>query len=265
MAIVIKKSYIYTVSEGDTLYSIARKFGSSVELIERANHLFEPVTDPGLIFPGNVLVVPTLVEVGKTVYIVKSGNTVSGIASRFSTFKDLVGGINNLENPNFISPNQKLIVPAFIYEIESGDTLSSISRRFGISIVNITKANQDRPGYQEDVIWPEFYLIIPLFTSQNVVVWSPLPGTRFINGQKIEGQARVFEANVLHQLRDNNGIIVSNERFTTANGGAPKYGDFSSKVPFDKSSTSSIGELWVYSRSAKDGTIQDLVKTKIYF
>ena len=28
------------------------------------------------------------------------------------------------------------------------------------------------------------------------------------------GQARAFEANVLHQLRDINGIIVSNERFT---------------------------------------------------
>ena len=68
----------------------------------RANHLFYPVTDSGLIFPGDVLVVPNLSKTGKVTYNVKSGDTVSGIASRFSTFSDLVSGINNLENPNLI-------------------------------------------------------------------------------------------------------------------------------------------------------------------
>ena len=46
-----------------------------------------------------------------------------------------------------------------------------------------------------------------------------------VNNQQIEGQARAFEANVLHQLRDTNGVIVSNERFTTADKGAPAYGN----------------------------------------
>lgn len=86
-----------------------------------------------------------------------------------------------------------------------------------------------------------------------------------VNGQRIEGQARAFEANVLHQLRDTNGVIVSNERFTTADEGTPEYGNFTSILPFDRTSTSNTGELWVYTRSAKDGSIQDLVKTKVYF
>jgi LysM repeat protein len=265
LPVVFKKGYIYTVREGDTLYSIARILGSSVEAIERANHLFDPITDPGLIFPGNVLVVPSLSETGKVTYIVKSGDTVSGIASRFSTFIDLVSGANNLENPNLISVNQRLIVPVIIYEIQSGDTLSSISRRFGISLSNIKKANQGRPGSQGDLIWPEFHLILPLPTSLNIVVWSPLPGTTVVNNQRIEGQARAFEANVLHQLRDANGTIVSRERSTTANEGAPEYGKFTSTLPFDRSPTSNTGELWVYTRSAKDGSIQDLVKTTVYF
>ena len=148
---------------------------------------------------------------------------------------------------------------------KSGDTLSAISRRFGISLSSITRANQGRPGYQEDVIWPEFHLILPLPTSRNIVVWTPLPGTRVVNGQRIEGQARAFEANVLHQLRDTNGVIVSNERFTTADIGAPEYGNFISTLPFDRTPTSNTGELWVYTRSAKDGSIQDLVRTKVYF
>ena len=86
-----------------------------------------------------------------------------------------------------------------------------------------------------------------------------------VNGQRIEGQARVFEANVLYQLRDANGTIVSNERSTMADKGAPEYGNFTSTLPFDRTPTSNTGELWVYTRSAKDGSIQDLVKTKVYF
>lgn len=86
---------------------------------------------------------------------------------------------------------------------------------------NITKANQGRLGYQEDTIWPEFYLTLPLPTSRNIVAWTPLPGTRVMNGQRIEGQARAFEANLEHQLRDANGIVISKERFTTADEGAP--------------------------------------------
>ena len=265
LPVVVKKNYIYTVRAGDTLYSIARRFGSSVDTIVRANHLFEPVTYAGYIFPGNVLVVPSLLEAGKVTYMVNSGDAVDGIAYRFSTFPDLVAGINNLSNPNYIFVNQGLVVPAFIYQIQAGDTLSSLSRRFGISISAITKANQNRPGFQGDLIWPEYYLILPLPTSRNIVVWSPFPGTRIVHNQRIEGQARAFEANVLHQLRDTNGIIVSNERFTTADIGAPAYGRFTSTLPFDRTPTSNTGEIWVYTRSAKDGSIQDLVRTTIYF
>jgi hypothetical protein len=29
-----------------------------------------------------------------------------------------------------------------------------------------------RPGFQIDLIWPKFHLIIPLTTSQNIVVWN---------------------------------------------------------------------------------------------
>lgn len=262
---VFKGHYIYTVRKGDTLYSIAKKWNSSIQSIELANHLFEPVTDPGFIFPGNVLVIPSLSETKKITYIVKSGDTVSGISSRFSTFPDLISGINNLKTPNHILVNQLLIVPAFLYEIQSGDTLSSISRKFGITLSNITKANQSRPGFQKDLIWPGFQLVIPLPTSRNAVVWTPFPGTNVSSNQKIEGQVRAFEANVLYQLRDINGIIVSKENFTTADEGAPKYGNFTNTLLFDKIPISNTGELWVYTKSSKDGRIQDLLKIKIYF
>ncbi len=93
MPIIFRKNYIYTVHRGDTLYSIAQRYKSSVEEIMRFNHLFDPVTDPGLIFPGDVLVVPNLLKTGKVSYIVNSGNSINRIAFRFSTFTDLVSGV----------------------------------------------------------------------------------------------------------------------------------------------------------------------------
>ena len=45
----------YTVRAGDTLYSIARRFGTTAETIAEANQL----TDPGLIEAGQVLVIPS--------------------------------------------------------------------------------------------------------------------------------------------------------------------------------------------------------------
>ncbi|WP_139488769.1 LysM peptidoglycan-binding domain-containing protein [Brevibacillus dissolubilis] len=261
MPIVLRKSSIYTVRQGDTLYSIAQRFNSSAEEILRVNHLYPPVTDPGLIFPGDVLVVPTLLQTGRVSYIVASGDTLFRIALRFGASPDLVAGINQIENPNLINPAQPLTVPAFIYEIQEGDSLAAVSRRFGIPPARISEANEGRPGFQGDVIWPGYHVILPLPTSRNIVVWTPLPGTRVGRGQRIEGQARAFEANVLHQLRDANGVVVSNERFTTADIGAPAYGT----LPFDRTPTANTGELWVYTRSAKDGSIQDLVRTTVYF
>lgn len=265
MPIILKKAYIYHVREGDTVYDIARRYNSSVEEIIKSNQLYPPFTDFGSIFIGDVLVVPTAINTGAVSYIVNAGDSMYTIASRFSTFTDLVAGINDIESPNFIYPNQTLMVPAFVYEIGKGETLSSISGRLGVPLLNIIRANKGRPYFHPDVLWQGYQLIIPLPTSRNIVVWTPFPGMKITNGQRIEGQGRAFEANVLHQLRDANHVIVSNERFTTADIGAPAYGDFVSTLPFDRNPTSNIGELWVYTRSAKDGSIQDLVRITVYF
>ncbi len=265
MPAIQTKGLIYTVKSGDTLYSIAEKFGSTIARIERANYLFPPVTERGLIFPRDVLVIPLTTSNPIMSYIVAKGDTVTAISQKFSTYIDLLSGTNEIENPNLINTGQRLIIPAFAYKIVNGDTLHSISRRFGVSVSDIEKANADRPGFQRDVIWADYHLIIPIPTSRNILVTRPLPGAVVANNQRVAGYARVFEAVVNYQLRDSNGVIVTNERFATTSEGAPAYGSFSEGLPFDHHPTSDSGELWVYSRSPKDGSIQDLVKIKVHF
>lgn len=265
MPTIKTKGLIYTVKPGDTLYSIAARYGSTVAAIEIANHLFPPVTDRGLIFPGDGLVIPTSTPDPIMNYIVTNGDTLSIIAHKFGTHVDLLAGINGIENPNLIFVDQQLMVPAFTYKIVSGDSLYSISRRSGVSIAVIVEANADRPGFQSDVIWPDDHLIIPIPTSRNIFVTRPLPGTVVTSGVRVEGYARVFEAVVNYHLRDSNGVMVSSERYVMTDEGAPAYGYFNANVPFDRQPTTSSGDLWVYSRSAKDGSIQDLVTVRVYF
>ncbi|MFC7785140.1 LysM peptidoglycan-binding domain-containing protein [Rossellomorea sp. GCM10028870] len=265
MPIITTRGIIYSIKQGDTLYSIANQFGSTIAAIERANYLFPPVTDRGLIFPGDVLVIPTSTNSPIMRYIVASGDTLTGIANAYNSFVDLIAGVNNIDDPDFIYVGQPLMIPALAYRIVSGDTLFAISRRFGVSVSAIEEANAGRPGFQRDVIWPDYHLIIPIPTSRNIFVTKPLPSSLISSGQRVEGYARVFEAVVNYQLRDNNGVIVTNERFAMTNEGAPEYGFFSTAIPFDRPPTASSGELWVYSRSAKDGSIQDLVRIKVNF
>ncbi len=48
--------FIYTVQPGDTMFSIAQRFGVSLQALINAN---PQVTDPNVIFPGQQLCVPT--------------------------------------------------------------------------------------------------------------------------------------------------------------------------------------------------------------
>ncbi|MBB6451636.1 LysM repeat protein [Salirhabdus euzebyi] len=160
MPIVDGTSFVYTVKQGDTLYSIASNIGGTVPLLVEANAIYPPVTDPYLIFPGQLLVVskPGKRQVN---HIVSPGETLTDIAERYGTSVNILQEMNQIDNPNFIFQNQVLQVPALIYLIEQGDTLSEIAQRFDVSLSALLKANRQRPGISTDVIFPGYQLIIP--------------------------------------------------------------------------------------------------------
>lgn len=268
MAIVEGIHYLYTIRPGDTLYSISQRFGSPLQLIEQTNALFPPFTDPSLIFPGQLIVVSEtgIGQRSAISYIVSPGDTLYSIGQRFSATPDIMAGMNlQVTNINLIYPGVPLNIPAFIYEVETGQSLYGLSRAMGIPQNQLITANQGRPGFSPDLLFVGYRLIVPLPLSRNIVVFRPLPGTRVALGQAIEGIARAFEANINYQVRDDQGMIVTNERYLTTSAGAPVYGSFSTALVFDQIPTTPAGELWVYSRSAKDGRIIDLVQVRVYF
>jgi LysM repeat protein len=103
------KNYIeYIVKSGDTLSAIAQKYNTTYQKIAQDNN----ISNPNLIYPNQKLKIYTNVsqETNETIYIVKSGDTLSAIAQKYNTTYQKIAKDNNIENPNLIYPNQKLVI-----------------------------------------------------------------------------------------------------------------------------------------------------------
>lgn len=100
----------YTVKAGDTLYSIAAKYKTTVTAIAKANN----ITNINLISVGQVLTIPTTQAPppATTVkYTVKAGDTLYSIALRYNTTVAAIAKANNITNVNSISVGQVLTIP----------------------------------------------------------------------------------------------------------------------------------------------------------
>jgi LysM repeat protein len=105
-------STVYIVQRGDTLYSIARRFGTTYQEIAAANGL----RDPRLIYVGQRLVIPGATSPGpmppiQTIHTVRRGDTLWSIALRYGTTPWAIAAANGLRNPNLIYAGQQLIIP----------------------------------------------------------------------------------------------------------------------------------------------------------
>lgn len=105
----------YTVKSGDSLSSIAAKYGTNWQTIYAMNR--DQLSDPNKIYPGQVLNVPggtpSPAPPTTTTYTVQSGDTLSGIAAKYGTSWQQIYAWNQGTigpNPNFIKPGQVLRV-----------------------------------------------------------------------------------------------------------------------------------------------------------
>lgn len=92
----------YTVRRGDTLYSIARLFGTTPNNIIQDNNL---TTD--LLMIGQQLKVPRNNYID---YTVQRGDTLYSIARRYKTTAQIIRELNNL-NSDLLQINQTLLLP----------------------------------------------------------------------------------------------------------------------------------------------------------
>ncbi len=140
----------YVVQPGDTLYSIAREVGISVETLKYINNLSSNVLSVGqvLIVPTDITVVPPDASGENGNYTVMSGDTLYSIALKYNVSVDDIISANNLTS-NVLSVGQKLFIPTDIeqpsssvtYVVKSGDTLYNIALKYGVSVNDILSFN----------------------------------------------------------------------------------------------------------------------------
>ncbi len=130
----------YTVKSGDTLYSIANKYGLTVSELQSLNNL----TTTNLSI-GQVLKIKKEVTGNNNkTYTVKSGDTLYSIANSFNTTVDELKSLNNLTS-NLLTIGQVLLIPSTnsykVYTVKSGDTLYSIARENNTTVTELQSLN----------------------------------------------------------------------------------------------------------------------------
>lgn len=151
---VVSDTKIYTVKAGDTLSTIASRYGVSVVRLKRANRLSGDSLRIGdrLEIPTQVAVsdAPKRVAQSRT-HRVRSGESLYTIGKRYGVSVDRIKAANGLRR-NKIRVGQELVIPARssggagvsegkVHRVRSGDTLSEIARRYGTTVSKLRSAN----------------------------------------------------------------------------------------------------------------------------
>lgn len=132
------------VRTGDTLWAIAREYGTTVEAIARENR----IADPNRIFAGERLRITLPARgSGEEIYTVRRGDTPISIAGKFGVTLSALEDRNGLERGETIYAGDKLSIPGArmsgeFYVVRPGDTLFYISRRTGVPIRTLVGINR---------------------------------------------------------------------------------------------------------------------------
>lgn len=91
---------VHVVRKGETLYSLSREYGISVNDIIRVNG----IEDPSSLAVGMEIKIPTM-------YVVEKGDTLYSLAKKFGITLDELCGLNDIEASKVLIIGQKLLVP----------------------------------------------------------------------------------------------------------------------------------------------------------
>ena len=184
---------VHTVQPGQTLYSIAQRYGVTVPEITAAN----PSLNPNVIHAGNQLVIPLPGQPAPAAqppasatrevrHTVAAGEFLSEISVRYDVSLAEIIRRNSITDPDLVYPGTVLIIPGVSVEgapapgapsappqptgevrhtVGRGEYLGLIAARYGVLVADIVRRNGIT---NPELVYPGTVLIIP-----GVVVESP--------------------------------------------------------------------------------------------
>ena len=205
------ESDLYVVRRGDSLWSISKKYGISVDELKSLNNL-----SSNLLSVGQTLRVKGVPDANNEIYIVKKGDTLYGIASRYGVNIDDLRRYNNLPG-NVLSIGQQLYIPTGqmvddiigtnydTYVVKTDDSLFSVASNYGISVDELKRIN----NLGSDVLFIGQQLLVP---SGSEIIDSNITNYvdyRIVSGDTLYGIASRYGVSVdelksLNNLPNNN-------------------------------------------------------------
>ncbi|MBN1178914.1 MAG: LysM peptidoglycan-binding domain-containing protein [Anaerolineae bacterium] len=185
---------VHVVARGETLFSIAGRYGTTVDAIAAANG----IGDPTRIYAGQRLTIPTgnssaasIPAAAGATHVVQPGENLFRIALRYGTTTQALANLNGLYNPAQIYVGQRLTIPgsattpsvayqpqhaAGTHVVQRGETLAAIASRYGVNLWTLVQANAIANA---SLILPGQTLVIPQAGSN-----APAPAPAATGGGK---------------------------------------------------------------------------------
>lgn len=209
--------FMYTVKKGDTLYSIAKVYNTSVEDIKKLNYF----TNNSL-YVGQVIRIPEIFTKEEEFYVpqfinyvVKKGDSLYSIAKKYNVSVDTLIGDNALKS-NILTIGQNLkirteesiveecfgedidipISSTNTYTVKRGDSLYSIAKAYNTSVSEIINLN----NLSSNLLNVGQILKIPTTTSNTYIVQK---------GDSLYSIAKKFNTSV-DDIKKKNNLITNN-------------------------------------------------------
>jgi LysM repeat protein len=180
---------LHRVEAGETVSTIAKLYGTTAEAILEANGLRTNSLlsiDQELLIPlpvaNTATPTPTLTPSPTPfVYTIKSGETLSSIASRFNTTVETLMEVNGITDATRIQsgteitiiqpPDYSATMAYAIHTVQAGDTLYTLSAKYGLTIAEIKEIN----NLSSDTLRVDQELRIPVGTATPTPTLTPAP------------------------------------------------------------------------------------------
>lgn len=145
----------YVAQLGQSLFSIAARFGVSLSELVRVNPQIGSEED---IYAGQIVWIPTVPDAPVSqspaiLFVVQPGDTLGAIGLRFNVSRDeLVAANPQLLDPDVLYPGEIIVVPVsgvptqpvfdhVRYVIQPGDTIESIAGQFMVTLASLQSVN----------------------------------------------------------------------------------------------------------------------------
>lgn len=141
---------IHVVQEGETLFSIAELYETTIEVLQQLND----ISDPALLFIGQELTIPGGGgDVVATVHVVQVGDTLESLAAEFGTTDEAIAAENRLVKADYLVAGESVNIlsrtgsaePQPVlgrsHVVQAGDTLLTLAAAYDVSPAEIVRLN----------------------------------------------------------------------------------------------------------------------------